>query len=44
MRTALSFSELLADTGVDPARPFGAPWEARAFAIAMRLAESGVCT
>ena len=30
-----------ADTG-DPV--FDAPWEARAFAIAVRLSESGVCT
>lgn len=44
MSNSASLSALLADTAVDPNCPFGAPWEARAFAIALRLAESGVCT
>ena len=39
-----SLSELLADTAIGSGQPFSAPWEARAFAIAVRLAESGVCT
>jgi nitrile hydratase accessory protein len=41
MSTA-ALSQLLAGTAVDANRPFSAPWEARAFAIAVRLAESGV--
>lgn len=36
--------ELLAGTPLDAERTFSAPWEARAFAIAVRLSESGVCT
>ncbi len=44
MSSIASLSALLADTAVDVERPFEAPWEARAFAIAVRLAESGVCT
>lgn len=43
MSTVTSLSELLADTAVDPNAPFAAPWEARAFAIAVWLAESGAC-
>ncbi len=39
-----SLSALLADTALDVERPFEAPWDARAFAIAVRLAESGLCT
>ncbi len=44
MSRAPSLSELLADTPIDARRPFEAPWEARAFALAVRLAESGACT
>jgi nitrile hydratase accessory protein len=44
MSTITSLSDLLAGAAVDPHRPFSAPWEARAFAIALRLTEAGVCT
>jgi nitrile hydratase accessory protein len=44
MTTTAALSELLADTPVDANQPFNAPWEARAFAIALRLTESGACT
>jgi len=44
MSTDSSLATLLAGTAIDSAQPFSAPWEARAFAIAVRLAESGVCT
>jgi nitrile hydratase accessory protein len=37
-------SELLANTPVDAERPFNAPWEARAFAMAVGLTERGFCT
>ncbi len=37
-------SQLLAGTCVDPDRPFSAPWEALAFAIALELTERGLCT
>ena len=36
--------ELLAGTPLENELTFSAPWEARAFAIALRLSESGVCT
>ncbi|HEY2104426.1 MAG TPA: nitrile hydratase accessory protein [Candidatus Binataceae bacterium] len=44
MSTHAPLAELLADTAVDARQPFDAPWEARAFAIALRLTESGACT
>ena len=44
MSTGSTLAELLADTAVDARQPFNAPWEARAFAIALRLTESGTCT
>lgn len=44
MSTTATLAELLADTTVDATQPFDAPWEARAFAIAVRLAESGACS
>jgi nitrile hydratase accessory protein len=44
MSAITSLSDLLGDADVDPRRPFSAPWEARAFAIALRLAQAGVCT
>ncbi|HKD66581.1 MAG TPA: nitrile hydratase accessory protein [Candidatus Binataceae bacterium] len=44
MSAITSLSELLADTAVDVTQPFNAPWEARAFAIALRLTARGVCT
>jgi len=34
--------ELIAVARLDPDRVFSAPWEARAFAIAVRLSEAGV--
>src|SRR5271170_7359062 len=37
-------TELLAGTTLDAGRPFSAPWEARAFAIAVRMRELGLCT
>ena len=36
-----TLEQLARDTGLDPAQVFGAPWEARAFAIALSLAQSG---
>lgn len=36
--------ELIAAARLDPDRVFTAPWEARAFAIAVKLADSGVFT
>jgi nitrile hydratase accessory protein len=36
--------ELLAALPLENDATFSAPWEARAFAIAVRLSESGVCT
>jgi nitrile hydratase accessory protein len=44
MSTHTLLSTLLADAAIDSRQPFSAPWEARAFAIAVRLAESGACT
>jgi nitrile hydratase accessory protein len=44
MSTSAELAELLAGTALDSERPFGAPWEARAFAIAVGLTERGVCT
>jgi nitrile hydratase accessory protein len=35
---------LLAGTPLEKDVIFSAPWEARAFAIAIRLSESGICT
>ena len=36
--------ELIAAARLDPERVFSAPWEARAFAIAVQLSEAGVFT
>jgi nitrile hydratase accessory protein len=36
-----ALSQLAAAARLDPARVFSAPWEARAFAIAVKLAEAG---
>jgi nitrile hydratase accessory protein len=36
--------ELLAGTPLEKELTFSAPWEARAFAMAVRLSESGICT
>ena len=36
--------ELLAGTPLEKDVAFSAPWEARAFAIAVRLSKSGLCT
>lgn len=36
--------ELLARLPLENEMTFSAPWEARAFAIAVRLSESGLCT
>jgi nitrile hydratase accessory protein len=44
MSAIAALSQLLADGAVDSRQPFSAPWEARAFAIAVRLTERGVCT
>ncbi len=44
MSSIKALSELLAGTALDSEHPFSAPWEARAFAIAVRLRESGLCT
>jgi nitrile hydratase accessory protein len=44
MSATISLSELLADAAIESNRPFSAPWEARAFAIAVRLSERGLCT
>jgi nitrile hydratase accessory protein len=35
---------LAAEAGLDPDRVFSAPWEARAFAIALAMSESGLFT
>ena len=43
MKTLLP-EELLAGTPLEKEVTFSAPWEARAFAMAVRLNESGVCT
>jgi nitrile hydratase accessory protein len=36
--------ELIAAARLDPERVFSAPWEARAFAIAVQLSEAGIFT
>ena len=36
------FRELAAELGIDEASAFSAPWEARAFAIALRLSAAGL--
>ena len=36
--------ELLAGTPLEKDVTFSAPWEARAFAMAVRLSEAGICT
>jgi len=36
--------ELLAGTPLEKEVTFSAPWEARAFAMAVRLSESGICS
>jgi nitrile hydratase accessory protein len=36
--------ELIAAARLDPDRVFSAPWEARAFAMAVKLADAGVFT
>jgi nitrile hydratase accessory protein len=38
----MKLDELLAGTPLDSEQPFSAPWEARAFAMAVRLSEAGV--
>jgi hypothetical protein len=40
----LKSEELLAGTQLEKEVTFSAPWEARAFAMAVRLTESGLCT
>jgi len=40
----LNAQELLAGTPLENDLTFSAPWEARAFAIAVRLSEAGVCS
>jgi nitrile hydratase accessory protein len=40
----LKSEELLAGTSLEKDVTFSAPWEVRAFAMAVRLSESGVCT
>jgi len=40
----LNPEELLAGLPLENKMTFSAPWEARAFAIAVQLSESGVCT
>jgi len=42
--TTLKPEELLAGTPLEKDVTFSAPWEARAFAMAVRLSESGLCT
>jgi nitrile hydratase accessory protein len=37
-----SIRALAAEAGLDPDRVFSAPWEARAFAIALALSQSGL--
>jgi nitrile hydratase accessory protein len=44
MNSAFALADLLAGTTLDAERPFSAPWEARAFAIAVRMREMGLCT
>ena len=39
-----SLRELFAGTPLENEVTFSAPWEARAFAMAVRLSESGICT
>jgi nitrile hydratase accessory protein len=39
-----AIEELLAGTPLQENTTFSAPWEARAFAMAVRLSESGICT
>ena len=39
-----NIEELLAGTPLQENLTFSAPWEARAFAMAVRLSESGICT
>ena len=41
---ATALNELIETARLDPERVFSAPWEARAFAIALQLAESGYFT
>jgi nitrile hydratase accessory protein len=40
----MKFEELMRDIGRGEQTTFSAPWEARAFAIAVQLTQSGVCT
>ena len=40
----LKSEELLSGTPLEKDVTFSAPWEARAFAIAIRLSESGICS
>jgi len=40
----LKSDELLAGTPLEKDVIFSAPWEARAFAMAIRLSQSGICT
>ena len=39
-----TIAELFAGTPLKNEMTFSAPWEARAFAMAVRLSESGICT
>ena len=41
---AVNAEQLLAGTPLENDVTFSAPWEARAFAMAVRLSESGLCT
>lgn len=41
MNASEALTQLAAAAKLDPARLFSAPWEARAFAIAVKLAEAG---
>jgi nitrile hydratase accessory protein len=41
MNASEALTQLAAAAKLDPARVFSAPWEARAFAIAVKLAEAG---
>ncbi len=40
----MKLEELFSGTQLEQDATFSAPWEARAFAVALRLSESGICT
>jgi nitrile hydratase accessory protein len=44
MNASEALTQLALAAKLDPGRAFSAPWEARAFAIAVKLAEAGVFT